>query len=502
MKTHMNDIPIFPFVDVFAGAGGLGEGFLSFRQDGQARFSAAVSVEKEKVPCDTLVLRHFFHLFPEGHAPADYYTYVSGKMTKEELFSHFPDKAEAARHSVLCWTMEDRTQKGLDRELRARLKDAKRWALIGGPPCQAYSIAGRFRRKRDPDFDSDPRHTLYKQYIHILEGFTPPVFVMENVMGLLSATLSGRFTLELIIRDLLHAGPGYHIYSLSSGEEVSEGSDFRQLVISAEKYGVPQIRKRLFILGIRKDLGLRPLTLSPCRSVTTGEAIGDLSIVRSGITKTIDTLQNWLAAIESIRNNLHGTPDNVRRRLLSRLDQLPSFWEQEHACGHSSSATSFADQMKDPNLNDFPQHLPRKNMPSDLRRYFYAAVYGEITGRSPHLQDFPRNLLPDHKNIRENPGSAVFNDRFRVQLRDKPSSTVTAHIRKDGKNYIHYDPLQCRSLTVREAARLQSFPDNYFLEGNRTEQYQQIGNAVPPLLARKIAAIVADILDRMKWPTS
>lgn len=346
------------------------------------------------------------------------------------------------------------------------------------------------------------RHTLYKQYLHILEGFTPPVFVMENVRGLLSATLSGRFTLELIIRDLRHAGPGYHIYSLSSGEEVSEGSDFRQLVISAEKYGVPQIRKRLFILGIRKDLGLRPLTLSPCRSVTTGEAIGDLRIVRSGITKTIDILQNWLAAIESIRNNLHGTPDNVRRRLLSRLDQLPSFWEQEHACGHSSSATSFADQMKDPNLNDFPQHLPRKNMPSDLRRYFYAAVYGEITGRSPHLQDFPRNLLPDHKNIRENPGSAVFNDRFRVQLRDKPSSTVTAHIRKDGNYYIHYDPLQCRSLTVREAARLQSFPDNYFLEGNRTEQYQQIGNAVPPLLARKIAAIVADILDRMKWPTS
>lgn len=153
--------------------------------------------------------------------------------------------------------------------------------------------------------------------------------------------------------------------------------------------------------------------------------------------------------------------------------------------------------MRDEFLYEVPQHTPRSHMQSDLQRYFYAAIYAEVTGKSPKLQDFPAELLPRHKNIAGKPGTAVFNDRFRVQLKDEPSSTVTAHIRKDGHYFIHYDPLQCRSLTVREAARLQSFPDNYFFEGNRTEQYQQIGNAVPPLLASQIAEIVADILDRL-----
>jgi len=130
-------------------------------------------------------------------------------------------------------------------------------------------------------------------------------------------------------------------------------------------------------------------------------------------------------------------------------------------------------------------------MASDLWRYIYAAAYAQVHDRSPKLSEYPEALLPNHKNAK----TGKFADRFRVQLADHPSSTVTCHIAKDGHYFIHYDPAQCRSLTVREAARLQTFPDDYFFEGPRTEQYKQVGNAVPPYLAEQIGKVVAEILD-------
>ena len=134
-------------------------------------------------------------------------------------------------------------------------------------------------------------------------------------------------------------------------------------------------------------------------------------------------------------------------------------------------------------------------MESDLARYLFASVYARHTGCSPRLNDFPPSLLPEHSNAKDiaGGGKAPFMDRFRVQVANAPSTTVVSHIAKDGHYYIHYDPSQCRSLTVREAARLQTFPDNYFFEGNRTEQYTQVGNAVPPMLAYKMGQIVRKI---------
>ena len=135
-------------------------------------------------------------------------------------------------------------------------------------------------------------------------------------------------------------------------------------------------------------------------------------------------------------------------------------------------------------------------MPEDLLRYFYAACYATVHGKAAKLRDFPARLLPKHKNVSLALKGGYFQDRFRVQLATQPSTTITSHIAKDGHHFIHPDPAQCRSLTPREAARLQSFPDNYFFCGPRTAQYRQIGNAVPPLLARGIADVVAGVFDR------
>jgi DNA (cytosine-5)-methyltransferase 1 len=138
-------------------------------------------------------------------------------------------------------------------------------------------------------------------------------------------------------------------------------------------------------------------------------------------------------------------------------------------------------------------------MASDLARYLFSASFAHSTSYSPRLNIFPPKLLPDHINVHGEQGSEAipFNDRFRVQCRNEPATTVVAHIAKDGHYYIHYDPTQCRSLTVREAARLQTFPDNYFFSGNRTDQYTQVGNAVPPLLAHRLARILRSLLNEM-----
>jgi DNA (cytosine-5)-methyltransferase 1 len=137
-------------------------------------------------------------------------------------------------------------------------------------------------------------------------------------------------------------------------------------------------------------------------------------------------------------------------------------------------------------------------MRSDLHRYLFASAFAAANKRSAGMKDFPKDLLPDHKNIDLALKDNFFSDRFRVQLKHGPSTTITSHISKDGHYFIHYDPSQCRSLTVREAARLQTFPDNYKFEGNRTSQYHQVGNAVPPLLALQIAEVVHEILRHVK----
>ena len=154
--------------------------------------------------------------------------------------------------------------------------------------------------------------------------------------------------------------------------------------------------------------------------------------------------------------------------------------------GYGTSDDDLMRWLERPELRGLAQHETRGHMATDLGRYLFAAVFGRERGYSPKAAEFPSVLSPDHRNWH----SGAFNDRFRVQLAHEPATTVTSHISKDGHYFIHPDPLQCRSLTVREAARLQTFPDDYLFLGNRTQQYVQVGNAVPPFLARQIAALV------------
>ena len=150
------------------------------------------------------------------------------------------------------------------------------------------------------------------------------------------------------------------------------------------------------------------------------------------------------------------------------------------------------DWFHDERIGGVLNHQSRSHMNSDIHRYLFCSVFAQQHHRAPKLSDFPDELLPNHKNV-DKGKIGLFSDRFRVQLYDRPASTITSHIRKDGHYFIHPDPEQCRSLTVREAARIQTFPDNYLFEGHRTEQYHQVGNAVPPFLALQLAEVVASI---------
>lgn len=507
----------YPVIDLFAGPGGLGEGFASaLDEKRRCRFRSVVSIEQDGYSHQTLLLRHFFRHFPDGEAPDDYYDFLAGRITQTELFARHPAAQAHAQLSASRISLGPRTHAEVRKLIDERLGESRHWALVGGPPCQAYSLVGRSRMKGDPAFVGDERHTLYLEYLRIIADHRPPIFVMENVKGLLSATIEGKSAISRIVSDLQQPSTAiadapddlaYRLYSLSE-EEMAEGEvDPRLFVVRAEDYGIPQARHRMFIVGIRGDLKVRPSILRKMSPPTVRETIGSLPAIRSGLSKEKDSRDAWLSAIRhissmNIRGHLNGAAyaGPVARQL--SFDKLIEM--------HSPRSTSSSRyvvrrpthdvlrSLYDERLPVLTAHEARSHMASDLRRYLYASTFAQQIGRSPKLADFPANLLPDHQNVEEGRSGKMFSDRFRVQLADHVSTTVTSHISKDGHYFIHYDPAQCRSLTVREAARLQTFPDNYFFAGPRTEQYHQVGNAVPPKLAQQIAEIVAEVLDSIR----
>jgi DNA (cytosine-5)-methyltransferase 1 len=309
---------------------------------------------------------------------------------------------------------------------------------------------------------------------------------MENVKGILSAKLGGQPIFGRICEDLSAAG--YNLYGLTGLPAQDSVGNWlpESFLVYSENYGIPQARHRVFILGVRNDILVQPRALRPSQTqIDCFDAIRGLPKLWSSVSKRSKDKPDW---IKSRRMGLALAECNKAETSKPRNESGARFIEGSFECKVER------DWFHDARIGGVCNHEARSHMSEDISRYAFAAAFAENNRFSPSIHEFPKQLLPNHENV-INPGESIpFADRFRVQVKGKPSSTITSHISKDGHYYIHPDPMQARSLTVREAARLQTFPDNYFFEGPRTEQYKQVGNAVPPLLAKQIAEIVAEIL--------
>lgn len=529
-------------IDLFAGPGGLGEGFSAFRPDNKDLFRIAISIEKETSAHRTLTLRALFRKFDPKNVPESYYAFLRGELgsTPEEQLYKLPELQSAlkeAEREAQQLTLGKTSPSEVYRKIRDSLGNED-CILIGGPPCQAYSLVGRSRnygaKDRAYSASEDHRNFLYKEYLKIIAKFQPMVFVMENVKGMLSAKVQGREIFPSIRSDLqnpcgsVNVNPDkgrkmhkYRIYSFVPksdshtlfDDEFSVNNDKllapNDFIIRSENYGIPQARHRVILLGIREDIAERMTSLKKLRlnkkTPTVEHCISDLPALRSKLSKSEDSPAKWRNSVKRLDSNTIKLLDNdplvprlVFKKLLKNLsgiDNSPTSVGADkglHRARYNKKLDrSLKEWYRDARLGTaIVNHESRGHIAGDLHRYLYYSTYASQMEKSPNSSNLPKPLWPQHKNF----DSGKFADRFRVQLENSPGTTVTSHISKDGHYFIHYDSAQCRSLTVREAARLQTFPDNYYFVGNRTQQYTQVGNAVPPFLALQLAEIVFSII--------
>ena len=507
----------FAVVDLFSGPGGLGEGFSACRgPDGSRFYRCLLSVEKDLSAYRTLRLRAFYWQF-DGHPPPSYYAFLNGQCEEPDWERLYPDEWRAAcRVATLLHVGRPHSWKKLSHRLEEiRQEYSDQTVLLGGPPCQAYSLVGRARNSHlsREERDKDHRLSLHKSYAKALGLLRPAAFVMENVPGILSASHKGRRVFPGILHGLENSTPmGYRLFALAPRTYSLDGSirdtDF---LVRAAEHGVPQARRRVFVVGVRADLAAllsdrnRPRLGRRDHPPSTSDVIGDMPRLRSGLSRD-DSPAGWQRALEDacalVKQCAPGLPSPASHLLAKELAAVVENSRRSAALGRTAAGgtalptscpTDLGNWLADSKIERLPNNQTRGHMPADLARYVFCAAFAKAIGRSPKADDFPMALAPRHRNWT----SGKFADRFRVQLAGRPSTTVTSHISKDGHYFIHPDPGQCRSLTVREAARLQTFPDNYLFLGNRTEQYVQVGNAVPPFLAEQIAAALTPALQRL-----
>lgn len=405
------------YIDLFAGAGGLSEGFI------RCGFEPVAHVEMNKDACDTLRTRTAFHYLKEENRIEEYYDYVKGKISRDELWLKIP---EQLINSVINTEISPETLPSIFGKIDKQLGKQKVDLVIGGPPCQAYSVAGR---ARDPKgMTEDPRNHLYKYYVEFLKRYKPKMFVFENVPGILSANNGGY--LELIFEAVREAG-----YELD------------KKVLNAKHFGVLQDRKRVIIIGWKKSLKFKyPLFEE---NEPQYEILKDLF---SDLPKIKNGKGTWGVVEYAKETNTYLEKSGIRNGV------------------------------------DFTsQHIARPNNQNDLEIYKIAVNKWVSENKRLNYAELPERLIK-HSNTKS------FTNRFQVVNHAGVSHTVVAHICADGHYYIHPDIKQNRSITVREAARIQSFPDDYFFEKSRTTAFKQIGNAVPVLMAEGIANKIKEMI--------
>ena len=512
----------YAVVDLYAGPGGLAEGFANVRANGVNPFSIALSVEKEDSAHSTLLLRSFLRQF-SGKYPREYYQFLNGEIPEPDWRRLYPIHWKAACAEALKLELGTRSASAKLNPLidAIRKKHGRNVVLIGGPPCQAYSLVGRARNKGIEGYEAsaDHRHFLYREYIRILKRLRPAAFVMENVKGMLSSSVDGELIFDKVLSDLRSVGEGgesYEIVTVAPRRKIPSAEKNRhpisaEFVVRAEDFGVPQARHRVIVVGIRKSLvrvlgkdfflkGLLAPSFAP--QVTVRDVLGGMPRLRSGLSKR-DDAADWKKVVEAAIDVVTNVELDVSKEEMREFRACARQYAQAFRASAPKAragkrpvglARGCPDKLRrwltDASLNHLPNNETRSHMVSDLGRYFFASLFGEVMGISPKAADFPAALAPKHRNWE----TGKFADRFRAQMWDFPSTTITSHISKDGHYFIHPDPGQCRSLTVREAARLQTFPDNYFFKGNRTQQFVQVGNAVPPYLAKLIAESLYQVL--------
>lgn len=487
---------IIPIIDLFAGTGALSEGFI-LNNNKKILFKKILSIESDKKAFKTLLIRSIFHKLNKKSIH-NYYDFIKEKITFNEFLKKIPDEIlNEANSEVLNIELSSENHQFVDVMIEKKLKNKKEWILLGGPPCQAYSIAGRSKlvNTNYSKYLNDHRHYLYKEYLRIIKKFKPTFFIMENVKGILSSRLNNDLTFNLIRQDL--ESPSRNLkYKLSSfsNHDIKKNSDF---IIKSEDYEIPQKRHRIFIFGIREDIRIkRTSILKKKKHISVYETINDLPVIRSNISKEVNSHKNWIKITKNLEEDLKKNNLILEKNILNKITKkiTNNYFDSEKYFYSYKNIIDIKNKkwFVDPNLNGYIQHKSRSHIAEDIKRYIFFAISAELNKKNLTLVELPPFLNPKHKNLERS--FVPFLDRFKVQMRDKPSSTIFAHISKDGHYFIHYDPSQGRSLTVREAARLQTFPDNFYFYGGQGASFKQIGNAVPPLLSYKISNIILDYL--------
>lgn len=395
----------YTFIDLFAGCGGLSEGFY------KCGYKALLHLEIDSVACETLKTR------------MRYYGYDNKEIDD----------------AVLC---ADITDEDIIAEIDNRVKETVD-IIIGGPPCQAFSSVGR---AQSPDsMNNDPRNYLFENYLKILNHVKPKMFIFENVKGILTAKPKGVKIFERIIREM--------------SETYNVVDDAGVILLNAADYGVPQIRERVILIGVRKDIGYI-----------------DVNQIYSDIRKTNSNDDNNLPDYFTVKDAIADLPK-----------LLPGESANKVIAESKNTKNAYLEKISN-NSSLVYNHEARKHNAQDIERYRILSSH-----KNWQLKDL-QNVRPDL--VHHDPKH--FGNRYTVQEWDKPGKTVVAHLYKDGNLFIHPDPEQARTFTVREAARIQSFPDDFVFEGSRTQQYKQVGNAVPPLMAEAFAKTLKNYLDKIR----